>query len=49
MLHSVHIDKNEGYEFEVKVTGICAYSEYRVQLKERKFMAMFKKNEKLGN
>jgi hypothetical protein len=24
------------YEFEAKVSGICAHSEYRVQLKEKK-------------
>jgi hypothetical protein len=35
MLYSVQIQRNKEYEFEAKVSGICAHSEYRDQLKEK--------------
>jgi hypothetical protein len=35
MFYSVQIQRNKEYEFEAKVSGICAHSEYRLQLKEK--------------
>jgi translation initiation factor IF-1 len=32
----LYTKKNEEYEYEAKVSGICANSEYKVQLKEKK-------------